>query len=216
MVPASFGNYFMAMAGAGAALIGLLFVAISINPGRTFGHSAIVERQAVAASTFTALANAFFISAAGLLPGKDTLGPTALVLAGVALINTIWLAVRLVPRMWRRSRVTRHWRALIALLIMLAAGVFVYGEELVNAESLVRNPSDPGPVYLLATLLLVVYGIALIRAWELLGAPRTGISGWLNPLAELEVDEPSDAPAEDGTPAKKAAPANDTAPRRQR
>jgi hypothetical protein len=215
MVPASFGNYFMAMAGAGGALIGLLFVAISINPGRTFGHSAIAERQAVAASTFTALANAFFISAAGLLPGHDVLGPTALALACAALLNTIWLAVRLVPQVYRRSHASRRWRAFIALLIMLAAGVFVYGEELLNAVSLLRKPSDPEPIFVLATLLLVVYGIALIRAWELLGAPRSGISGWLNPLAELDADAPSAAPVEDGTPAKEAAPANDAAPRRQ-
>jgi hypothetical protein len=34
MVPSSFGNYFVAMASAGGALIGLLFVAVSIRPER--------------------------------------------------------------------------------------------------------------------------------------------------------------------------------------
>jgi hypothetical protein len=35
MVPTDFANFFLSTAGAGAALIGLLFVAISINPERT-------------------------------------------------------------------------------------------------------------------------------------------------------------------------------------
>ena len=31
-------------------------------------------------------------------------------------------------------------------------------------------------------LLLGIYGIALLRAWELLGVQRTGLFAWLNPL----------------------------------
>jgi hypothetical protein len=45
MVPTDFANYFLASAGAGAALIGLLFVAISINTERTFGREAQPVRQ---------------------------------------------------------------------------------------------------------------------------------------------------------------------------
>jgi hypothetical protein len=30
---------------------------------------------------------------------------------------------------------------------------------------------------------------ALVRAWELLGAPRFGIGGWLNPLGDLDDEE---------------------------
>jgi len=52
MVPTDFANYFLASAGAGAALIGLLFVAISINTGRTFGRAAQPVRQQVASGAF--------------------------------------------------------------------------------------------------------------------------------------------------------------------
>jgi hypothetical protein len=43
----------MAMASAGAALLGLLFVAVSVTPQRTFGRAAYAEREGVASSAFT-------------------------------------------------------------------------------------------------------------------------------------------------------------------
>lgn len=220
MVPASFANYFMAMAGAGGALIGLLFVAISINPERMFGRMAHAESQAVAGSAFSALANGFFISAAGLLPGSAVIGPTALVLSIVALFNSGVLAFRVMPRLYHRARRTGRWHGVVGMAVMILISIGVYGDELINAIALVRTPSGTGSIFVLATLVLVVYGIALVRSWELLGAPRTGISGWLNPLADLETNETPAAPADDAPPAKapapKVAPARDTAPRRQR
>jgi hypothetical protein len=68
VVPDTFANYFLASAGAGAALIGLLFVAVSINPARTFGDGAHPLRQGVASAAFTALVNAFFVSLSALIP----------------------------------------------------------------------------------------------------------------------------------------------------
>ncbi len=50
MVPEAFHDYFVASTGAGAALVGLLFVAVSIAPERTVMSGAPVERQAVATS----------------------------------------------------------------------------------------------------------------------------------------------------------------------
>lgn len=78
MVPSSFSNYFSAMVGAGGALIGLLLVAISIHPERTLGSRADAQRQAVAANAFSAMVNAFFVSAAGLIPGRNVIGPITL------------------------------------------------------------------------------------------------------------------------------------------
>jgi hypothetical protein len=62
VVPPEFFNFFIAGTSAGAALIGLLFVAVSIAPEQMVALKAPVERQAVAGSAFTALMNAFFIS----------------------------------------------------------------------------------------------------------------------------------------------------------
>ena len=56
MVPEAFHDYFIASTGAGAALVGLLFVAVSIAPERTVMRSAPAERRAVALSAYTAFA----------------------------------------------------------------------------------------------------------------------------------------------------------------
>src|SRR5258706_4933834 len=68
VVPPEFANFFIASAGAGAALVGLLFVAVSIAPEQLVTRRAPMERQAVAGSAFTALMNAFFISLVALIP----------------------------------------------------------------------------------------------------------------------------------------------------
>ena len=68
MVPPEFANFFIASASAGAALVGLLFVAVSIAPEQMVTRRAPMERQAVAGSAFTALMNAFFISLLALIP----------------------------------------------------------------------------------------------------------------------------------------------------
>jgi hypothetical protein len=57
-----YANFFLASAGAGAALMGLLFVAISITPEGTVLPTAPRERQVVASGAFTAFTNAFFVS----------------------------------------------------------------------------------------------------------------------------------------------------------
>jgi hypothetical protein len=184
----------MAMASAGAALLGLLFVAVSVTPQRTFGRAAYVEREAVASSAFTALANAFFVSAAALLPGAS-IGPAALALSAAGLFSTVYLAARAVPAVLRRTRGIRRGRRLVSLLVTLLGSVAVYASELLTALALTSDPTDSGLVSGLAGLVLAVYGLALVRAWELLGAPRFGIGGWLNPLGDLDDEEQTPAGA---------------------
>jgi hypothetical protein len=67
MVPEDFVSFFSVSAGASATLIGLLFIAISIEPGRVFGSEARAEAAAKASSAFTVLANVFFVSLAALI-----------------------------------------------------------------------------------------------------------------------------------------------------
>src|SRR5258708_29564342 len=90
-VAEAFHDHFVASTGAGAALVGLLFVAASIAPERTVMSGAPVERQAAAASAYTALLNAFFLSLVSLLP-QTNLGWAALILSLTRLANNFILA----------------------------------------------------------------------------------------------------------------------------
>src|SRR5581483_8938312 len=101
MVPDTFIAYFAASAGASAALIGLLFVAVSLAPERVFGRQALVAKQTEALSAFTALANVFFISLGALVPGLN-IGMLAMIVALMSLAQTLSL-LALWPR-WRRER----------------------------------------------------------------------------------------------------------------
>ena len=71
MVPEGFTEFFLASAGTGGAFVGLLFVAISIGPQRTFGESDVAgaPRQHLAEATFLTLINGFVLSSIALIPG---------------------------------------------------------------------------------------------------------------------------------------------------
>ena len=57
------------------AITGLLFVSLSIAPERLTGEHASVEQQSIAATAFTALVDALWISLFALRPGNNIPGP---------------------------------------------------------------------------------------------------------------------------------------------
>jgi multisubunit Na+/H+ antiporter MnhF subunit len=185
VIPAIFVNFFVASTGAGGALVGLLFVAVAVSPERTFGENVPSERRAVATSAFTALVNAFFVSLGSLIP-DTTSAYVALTLSLVSLIGTVRLAADLVERGIGAKRLIRR------LALIVICGV-LYALEGWFAFELLRAPQAPGPVYSLAGVLMGVYGMAIVRAWELLGAERHGILGWLSPLRDIEPKPPPHA-----------------------
>jgi hypothetical protein len=188
MVPAEFQNFFIASASAGAALVGLLFVAVSIAPERTVMRSAPMERQAVAATTFTALVNAFFISLVALMPGAG-LGFIAVVMGAFALLNSLALGWQLL----RHRRDWREWKGILRRAFLVLVGLTIYGYELYYGIKLATHPKDVGAMYVLSALLVAVYGLGLTRAWELLGAQRYTLLGRLSLLQEVPEAVPTSA-----------------------
>jgi hypothetical protein len=166
VVPADFQPFFTASVAASAALIGLLFVSVSIAPERVFGPNSEAVRQAQALSAFTALANVFFISMSSLIPHAP-FGIMVTVVALPAVGQTLGL-LRLWPH-WRASRIV--WRG----LFLLIASAVVYGYEIGIGIAMWRSPGNLDALVSLLFLLLFAYAIGLGRAWELLGAPRFGL-----------------------------------------
>jgi hypothetical protein len=163
-----FTTFFLASAGAGAALVGLLFVAVSVNPGRNAGLSAPPERQAVSASAYTALIS------------SDSLGGVAIVVGAVSLIATVRLVGDLFPPHVSRWIYARHAG-------FLAIGVIIYGLEVVYGWQYLSHGDNVDYAYNIAYLVIAAYGARLTRAWQLLGAKRRSVFfSWFSPLNDLE------------------------------
>ena len=183
MVPQAFAGFFVGSMGARAALVGLLFVAVSIKPERITARGAPPEPQAVAASAFTALTNAFFISLAGAVPGMN-LGTVALWVSLASLAQTLNLGRKL----WRGRPGPLPLMRRLALVLV---SVIIYGLQLRYALQLLSTRRQLGALYGLVYLLFAVYAVGLGRSWELLGARREGPLAWLSPLHDVEEAAPS-------------------------
>jgi hypothetical protein len=178
VVPQNFVAFFSASTGAGAALVGLLFVAVSIAPEHIVAQDAPIERQAVAASTFTAMVNAFFISISALVPGTG-MAIVTLIVSASSIVSSLSLA-------WHLLRQQRTWLGRLRGAFLVLVALALYGYEFADAFTLVRDPHNVSAVFFLAGLLIGVYGLGLARAWQLLGARRFGFSGWLSVIRDLE------------------------------
>jgi hypothetical protein len=181
MVSAEMQPFLTASVAASSALIGLLFVGVSIAPERIFGPESDPRKQAQAISAFSALANIFFISMTSLIPGI-LLGLVVTAVATASSLQLIGLLVRV--RNLGADPITA-----IRGLILFAISGLIYGTELYLGIVLWNHPtSTPAQVGLLEVL-LGAYAIGLGRAWQLLGAPRLGFVSYL--LDYLERRRPS-------------------------
>lgn len=167
MVPESFHDFFAAGASASGALIGLLFVAVSVAPERTVSREAPLEAQTIAASAFTAFANTLFITLAALIPGGGIAAVTITV-GGLGLVSTLTLVLIL----WRHralARLSRRWPYLLGIVAA------VYATELSIGISLNGATGDLSRLRALSGLMLALYAVGLLRTWELLGARNLGL-----------------------------------------
>ena len=175
MIPAAYSNFLVASTQASAALIGLLFVAVSIAPERVFGAGSEGARRAMALSSFTALANIFFVSLGSLVPDL-TFGVLVVVAGAVALSQTLLLLT--LAGSWRREGT--FFRGLA--LFVISAGLYAY--EIVVGVQLLYSPASQGALTAIESLMLGIFAVGLARAWELLGAPHSRgaigfLAGWL-------------------------------------
>jgi hypothetical protein len=177
MIPPEFNNFFLASAGIGATLVGLIFVAVSIAPEHIVQANAPIGLRAMAASSFTALLNAFFISFGALIPGA--LGPITLLMSALGIFNSSILA-------WNLLKTRERWQIKLRRILLVLVSFIVYAFELYYAILIHLEPHNVGNFLVLATLLLAVYGIGLTRAWQLLGARRFGILTLFSHLRELD------------------------------
>jgi hypothetical protein len=162
VVPSDYHPFFSASVGAAGALIGLLFVAISIVPHKLAGENASTGFQIKAGMAFSALINALVFSLYALLPGEN-LAVAGFLLAIVGISSTLGLALIALRDGELRSR-----RA--SLLVRFAGLLVLYSLQMIESLALGSRPHDSAPVPVDCTLVVICFLIAIDRAWELLGA----------------------------------------------
>lgn len=182
MLPTAFVPFFAASMGAAGALIGLLFIAISIAPERTVGKAAAPERAALAGNAFTALTNVFFISLVALIPIAGV-GPIVTLMGALSCAATVRLAISLLRRRADGKRLTLT--QLARRMSLIVASLVIYGLETWQGAQ-VATTSNADAIVVVTLLLVSIYGLALTRMWSLLGARKDSIFAWLNVLNDLE------------------------------
>lgn len=169
MVPASVHNFFLTTGSVAGALIGLLFVAISVSAERLSQETASAQLHRIRAlAALTAFTNALTVSLFSLIPGHK-IGPTA---ATVAVFGITFVAASLLSLI-RLGQL--HWNSVRDALFLLGLIVtFVF--QFVEGVLVMAHTNDPGSVNTIAILVVVCFLIGVARAWELIGGPAIGIT----------------------------------------
>ena len=188
MVPESIRDFFVTSGSAAGALIGLLFVAISVASERLARAKAGAQLHRIRASAaLTAFTNALTVSLFALIPGQK-IGPTAAAVAAAGLVFVIAALLSLV-RLHQMRWGTLH----DALFLTGLAGAFVV--QLIEAVDVITQPGDSGAVNTIAVLVVVCFLIGIARSWELIGGPSFGIGREVRALARAHrrgADDPAD------------------------
>jgi len=160
VVPLSFHDFFVGCATVAGALIGLLFVAVSVSPEKLTGDKARTDHQVRAAAAFSALVNTLVIALVALLPGAR-LGEAGLILAAAGLATT---AILIIVLYREHGRVPRGDGSMFIILLVL------YGLQLANAIKLEAAPHDVSRVNDQGLLAIGFFLFGIARAWQLVGA----------------------------------------------
>ena len=168
MVPDDFHDFFAASAGVAGALIGLLFVAISVASDRLAKAEASAQVHRIRAyAALTSFTNALAVSLFALLPGEK-IGETSFI---VALLGLAFVAAALLSLV--RLRQVRWTTVRDGVFLVGLAAIFIY--QLLAGLSVANQPNNPGSVDAIAILVIVSFLVGISRAWELIGGPSIGI-----------------------------------------
>lgn len=175
MIPEQFHDFFVAICGAAGALIGLLFVAISVAARPVVGPTASILEQARASSALSAFLTPLVLALVALMPATNV----GYYGAGAGVVGLVFVAatvrrvvtVQAGERRSEGSPPTNQQRSLsilvgfsAAMLTLVAAGI-----------ALVLRPHLEWGVYGVATACVVLLTLGIDRAWEMVGARQRGV-----------------------------------------
>ena len=184
MILGAYRELFAAVGESAATLAGLLFVAMSVTPGRGPDAAPAIIQQVRAAAALLAFINAFAVSIFGLVPGNNV-GYPAVVLGVVGVLFTAagMRSLREGPLTTRQRQ--RQWGLIILLLL-------IFGTELAAGAALIADSRHTVLVQIISNALVASLLVGIARAWELVGDRRTGL---VASIAVLTGHSPGQPPA---------------------
>ncbi|KQY07311.1 hypothetical protein ASD37_14810 [Mycobacterium sp. Root135] len=165
-MPEEYREFFVAATGAAGALIGLLFVAVSVFPEHARRATTRVQFHSRASAALLVFTNALVISLAALVPGVS-LGWWAVIAGGTVILFALGTARSVAAAARRReARGDAIW---------LVLGLLVIGGFEVYAGTRLVTGLDLNAVQTLNYVVIgdLAYGIS--RAWQLVGLRNTGL-----------------------------------------
>jgi hypothetical protein len=166
VTPATLHDFFVASAGVAGALIGLLFVAVSVSHERLVAEDSEHVHRLRASAALTSFTNALAISLFALVPGVG-LGATAFVVGALGLLFVTAMLLSVV-------RVRKAQPVSGPDLLFLVGLVATCGLEVLYGIELASRGHDPNSADTIAVLAIVCFLIGVARSWELVGGPSFG------------------------------------------
>jgi hypothetical protein len=163
-------SFFVASAGASAAILGLLVVAVSVVNADDENPTTRELRTVLAGSAFVVLVDIFFVSIVALTGGPVVFGLASIAMAIVGLLATN----ELIPRAKRAGNFLPGSRSRTLNIAFAAISIGGYSVQLGLGVALLANTQSAALQRALVLVIVAFYGSALGRAWEVTGITRRG------------------------------------------
>jgi hypothetical protein len=182
-----FETFFSVSAGASAAILGLLVVAVTVVNSDDNNPATRELRTVLAGSAFIALVDIFLVSLVALTGGSVAFALSSLAMAIVGMGAT----TRLVPRARKAGNFSRESRTRTMNIAFASISAAAYTAQIGLALALLASPRSAGLQRALVLVLVALYCSALGRAWVVSGISRrvSGPAG-ADPAADAELAAP--------------------------
>jgi hypothetical protein len=172
-VAGHYESFFVASAGASAAILGLLVVAVTVVNADDANAATRELRTVLAGSAFVALVDIFIVSIVALTGGSVVFALASLAMAIVGLLATRGL----IPRAQRAGNFARGSRTRTLNIAFASASVCAYSLQLGLAAALLANTQSAALERALVLVIVALYCSALGRAWVVTGITRRAPGG---------------------------------------
>jgi len=163
-------SFFITSAGASAAILGLLVVAVSVVNADDANPTTRELRTVLAGSAFVALVDIFMVSMVALTGGSVVLGVSSLAMAVVGLLAT----KRLIPRAKRAGNFSSSSQTRELNIAFASISIGAYSVQLGLAVALLADARSATLQHALVLVIVALYCSALGRAWVVTGITRRG------------------------------------------